>query len=39
MDGDLSIRKGHDLVTKIEDEIRDKLDIESTIHIEPADHN
>jgi len=39
MDGDLSIKKGHDLVTKIEDEIREKLDIESTIHIEPADHN
>ncbi|MEA1886406.1 MAG: cation diffusion facilitator family transporter [Bacteroidota bacterium] len=38
MDGDISIIKGHDLITKIENEIRNKLDIESTIHMEPVDH-
>jgi len=37
IDGKKSIRTGHDIVTKIEDAIRDKLDIETTIHIEPAD--
>lgn len=37
MDGKKSIRTGHDIMTKIEDAIRDKLDIETTIHIEPAD--
>ncbi|MFO7851239.1 MAG: cation diffusion facilitator family transporter [Bacteroidota bacterium] len=38
MDGDISVNKGHDLVTKIENEIRNKHDIEATIHMEPVDH-
>ncbi len=32
---DMSIAKAHDVVSKIEATIRDELDIESTIHIEP----
>lgn len=39
MDGDLSINKSHEIVTRIENEIREKLNIEPTIHMEPADHN
>ena len=38
MDGKLSINESHDIVTLIENEIKDKLDIDSTIHVEPADH-
>jgi len=38
MDGELSINESHDIVTLIENEIKDKLDIDSTIHVEPADH-
>ncbi len=38
MDGRLSIDESHEIVTRIENEIREKLDIESTIHVEPADH-
>ena len=39
MDGKLSINESHDIVTRIENEIREKLDIESTIHVEPAHHD
>ncbi len=39
IEGEMSIREGHDLVTKIENQIREKLDIEPTIHIEPEDHD
>ncbi|MGM0463738.1 MAG: cation diffusion facilitator family transporter, partial [Bacteroidota bacterium] len=38
IEGHISIREGHELVTRIENEIRDKLYIEPTIHIEPEDH-
>jgi cation diffusion facilitator family transporter len=38
MDGKLSIHESHDIVTRIENEIREKLDIESTIHVEPVNH-
>lgn len=38
IDGKKSIQEGHEMITKIEDEIRNKLGIEATIHIEPEDH-
>ncbi len=38
MDGDRSINESHAIATRLEEEIREKLEIESTIHIEPADH-
>lgn len=37
IDSELSIKRGHELATKIEDEIREKLNIETTIHVEPQD--
>ena len=39
MDGELSIYESHEIVTRIENEIREKLEIESTIHVEPAEHD
>ncbi len=36
MDGDLNIRTGHDIATEIENAIKLKTGIETTIHIEPA---
>jgi len=38
IDGEKTIQEGHEMITKIEDEIRNKLGIEATIHIEPEDH-
>ncbi len=35
MGGDINIRTGHDIATKIEKSIKQQLGIESTIHIEP----
>lgn len=37
-DGKTDIRTGHDIATEIENEIKAKLNIESTIHIEPIDN-
>ncbi len=34
--GDLSIYRGHDIATRVENNIRDKLGIETTIHVEPG---
>ncbi len=36
MDGDLNIRTGHDIANEIENAIKLKTGIETTIHIEPA---
>ncbi|HCC71522.1 MAG TPA: cation transporter [Bacteroidales bacterium] len=38
MDGTLTINKSHEIITRIENEIKEKLDIDSTIHVEPLDH-
>lgn len=35
LDENMNINKGHQIATEIENEIREKLNIESTIHIEP----
>lgn len=37
MDSHLSIKTGHDMATRIENQIRERLHIEATIHVEPAD--
>jgi cation diffusion facilitator family transporter len=36
LSGDVSIYRGHDIATIIENEIREKLGIETTIHVEPG---
>jgi cation diffusion facilitator family transporter len=35
LNGDTSIKEGHEVATRIENEIRQQLNIETTIHIEP----
>jgi cation diffusion facilitator family transporter len=41
LDGNLSIKIGHDIATKIENAIKEQLDITTTIHVEPLNfaHN
>jgi cation diffusion facilitator family transporter len=37
VDSTFSIKEGHEVATRIEDAIRDKLNIEATIHVEPLE--
>ena len=37
--GDITVEEGHEAATKVENALREKLNIEATIHVEPVKKN